>query len=239
MATTIVVTKKGVFTVIGIFFLIVWLAVLSWVQYGNLQVEKDNYSRMVAKAESLEKALAELERKPGPQGPVGPQGPTGPEGPRGVAGIQGPVGPIGFVGPKGDKGDMGPRGLQGPPGTTTTISKDLTLENVTIHDNQKNGGIFLGYSKEGKPYFYLGDENYNAGMTVSLYDISGNPYISLLDKYGKIRIKMGFYTSGNPGIWLYDSNGTTRLEIGSYISGKPAIILSDQYGNAVQDLTTP
>ncbi len=72
-----------------------------------------------ARVDALAKALAKLERTPGPRGPAGPkgakgepglQGPAGPKGPKGDPGAPGPVGPQGSPGPTGESGPPGPPG---------------------------------------------------------------------------------------------------------------------------------
>jgi len=75
-----------------------------------------------ARVEALARALAKLERTPGPPGPKGAkgepglQGPAGVKGPKGDPGARGPAGPQGPPGHRGEKGEAGPQGLPGPPG---------------------------------------------------------------------------------------------------------------------------
>jgi hypothetical protein len=78
-----------------------------------------------ARVDGLARALAKLDRIPGPPGPPGPKGAKGEPGPLGPAGAKGakgdpgspgPAGPQGLPGHRGEKGEVGPQGPPGPKG---------------------------------------------------------------------------------------------------------------------------
>ena len=123
-------------------------------------VESD-FSQLRKTTTSLENAISNAEKEPGPPGPQGPQGPKGQnstipgprgekgpigkKGPIGNKGPQGPQGVRGEKGPKGDTGDQGPRGEKGPQGDKGPIGpKGPNIKSI-VYDNNSNN-MTINYS---------------------------------------------------------------------------------------------
>lgn len=206
------IRTRTLLIIVAAIALMIWLSILTWVQYDIAKIQQEHYSKVVRRMDGIQKAFEELERKPGPLGPQGLPGPAGIEGKQGLPGERGPV---------------GPRGAQGPSGT---IDRNIMVESIRLVDENNKSVGFLGSGSKGNPFIKLLGRNGKQRAGFGL-DSDGEPSIQLIDRNEKLRAGIYLDSDDSPNITLYDRNGKQRAGFSLESDDSPGLFLYDEKGN--------